>query len=136
MIIKGHTIKGGKAEGEALVARTPFSFIGYFDVLTGNVVGDHDLKGHNVVDKILVFPTGMGSTGGAGIVHTGKIIGTAPAGLVCIEAEPTIALAAILNNIPMVDRLEQNLVDQIQNGDYVKLNADEGIIEVVKKSDP
>ena len=36
-------------------------------------------------------------------------------------------------NIPMVDKLDKDPLQVIETGDHVKLNADEGMVEVVKK---
>jgi phosphomecalonate degydratase small subunit len=133
MILKGRTIKAGKAEGEAIVAKTAFSFVGYLDLMTGKVGVGHDLGGQSIAGKILVFPTGMGSTGGAAVGYYAKLLGTAPIGMICIEAEPTIALNAIMNNIPTVDRLDKNPLEVIETGDHVILDATEGKVEVIKK---
>lgn len=133
MILKGHTIKAGKVEGEAIVTTMPFSFVGELDPLTGTVGATHELAGQNIAGKILVFPTGKGSTGGGIIAHYAKMLGAAPAGMICVEAEPVIALIAIMNDIPTVDKLDRNPLEAIETGDHIKLEASEGIAEVVKK---
>ena len=37
MKLKGHTVSPGKAEGEAVVLRVPFSFLGELDPATGKI---------------------------------------------------------------------------------------------------
>lgn len=134
MILKGHKVKAGQAEGEAIVSRMPFSFLGDLDVASGKVIPKgHDLEGQSLANKIFVFPTGKGSTGGAHIGYIAKRLGNVPKGMICEEAEPVIALVAIMNDIPMVDRLDKNPLDVIESGDYIKLDATVGTVEVTKK---
>ena len=133
MILKGNTIKAGKVEGEAIVTTMPFSIVGDLDPLSGNVGATHNLAGQSIAGKIIVFPTGRGSTGGGIIAHYAKILGTTPAGMICVEAEPVIALVAIMNDIPAVDKLDRNPLEAIKTGDYIRLDATEGIVEVIEK---
>lgn len=133
MKLKGHTINGGKAEGEAIVYRGPFSFVGDLDPVTGVIpVPGHELEGQKLANKVFVFTTGHGSSGGPYYAYRSKTAGNAPAALICIKAEPVIGLAAITADIPMVDRLDQNPLDVIETGDYVKVDATQGIVEVTK----
>ena len=135
MILKGRKVNEGKVEGEAIVYNGMFSFLGDIDPRTGKVpVKGHVLEGQSLADKIFVFTTGKGSTAGPFVAYEAKKRGVAPKGMICREAEPVIALGAIMANIPMVDKLDKDPLQVIQTGDHVKLNADEGIVEVVKKA--
>ena len=134
MIVKEKTVNEGKAEGEAIVSRLPFSFLGDLNVTDGSIsVKGHDLEGKSIAGKIFIFPTGKGSTAGPLIAYRAKKLGNAPCGLICDEAEPVIAMVAIMNDIPMIHKLERNAVDTIHTGDYVKIDATKGIVEVIKK---
>lgn len=134
MILKGHTINRGQAEGEAIVTRMAFSFLGELDPTTGKVVSPaSDIAGQSIVGKVFVFPTGKGSSAGPTIAWLAKDAGNAPAAMVCVEAEPIIGLAAITADIPMVDKLDKNPLEAIKTGDYVKVDATKGIVEVIKK---
>ena len=135
MILKGHTINPGYAEGEAIVTRIPFSFLGELDPTTGKVPSpSHELFGQTLAGKILVFPTGKGSSGAPHIAWRAMKAGNNPKALICVQAEPIVAAAAITADIPMVDRLEQNPLEVIKTGDYVKVNATEGTVEIAGKS--
>jgi predicted aconitase with swiveling domain len=70
MILKGKKIKGGKVEGEPIVSKLPFSYLGDLEVATGRIM----VKGH------------------------------------------------------------ENPVETIQSGDYVKMDADKGKVQVIKKA--
>ncbi|MBN1850025.1 MAG: DUF126 domain-containing protein [Deltaproteobacteria bacterium] len=131
MMIKGHTINPGYYEGEAIVIRTPFSFVGELDPVTGKIPSpSHELFGRSIAGKVLVCPTGKGSSGAPMTAWKAVKAGTGPGAIVCIMAEPIIASAAITADIPMMDRIETELFEKIKTGDYLKVDATKGIIEI------
>jgi predicted aconitase with swiveling domain len=135
MILHGKTVKKGQVEGEAIVSRIPFSYLGDLNVETGTVAPKgHDLEGQSLAGKIFVFPTGKGSTVGPYIANMAKQLGNTPAGMICIDVEPVMAMVAIMNDIPMVHRLDKNPVEVISTGDYIKMDATKGTVEVIKSS--
>ena len=80
MILKGKTVKKGQVEGEAIVSRIPFSYLGDLNVETGTVAPKgHDLEGQSIAGKIFVFPTGKGSTVGPYVANRAKQLGHTPA---------------------------------------------------------
>ena len=135
MILKGgRTVNPGTAEGEALVTKIPFSFLGELDPSTGIIPAPgHELQGQSVVGKVLVCPTGKGSSGGPNIAYMAKKAGNAPSALIFLEVEPIIALGAITADIPAVDRLDKDPLEVIKTGDWVKVDATQGTVEVVEK---
>jgi len=134
MEIKAHTVCAGKAEGEAVVYNGPFSFLGDVNPATGKVpVPRHPLEGASLVDKVFVFTTGKGSSGGDFAAWTAKQNNNAPAAIICMESEPVLSGAVIITEIPTVDRPEKNVPELIKTGDYVKVDATAGLIEVVGK---
>jgi predicted aconitase with swiveling domain len=134
IILKGRKVIGGKAEGEAVVTRQPVSFLGGVNPDKGIVVEKgHELEGQSLTGKIFVFPHGKGSTAGPYIIYAMAKRRTAPAAMINVEAEPIIAVGAAMGNIPLVDRLDQNPLEVIATGDYVKIDGDQGIAEVTKK---
>jgi hypothetical protein len=50
-----------------------------------------------------------------------------------VEAEPIIAVGAAMGNIPLVDRLDKNPLEVIATGDHVKIDGDQGIVEITKR---
>jgi predicted aconitase with swiveling domain len=134
MKIRAHMISGGKAEGEAVVYNGPFSFLGDLDPATGKVpVPRHPLEGKSLANKIFVFTTGKGSSGGDFAAWAAKKNGNAPAAMICLESEPVLSGSVIVTGIPAVDRPEGNIFELIKSGDYVKVDATEGIIEISTK---
>lgn len=127
-------VSAGKAEGEAIVYNGPFSFLGDLDPATGKVrVPRHQLEGKSLVNKVFVFSRGKGSSGGDFAAWAAKKNGNTPAAMICLESEPVLSGAVIVTKIPTVDRPEKDVFDLIKTGDYIKVDATRGVIEVVGK---
>ena len=94
----------------------------------------HELEGVNLANKVFIFTTGKGSTGGAGIAYRAKCAGKAPAALICFNVEPVMAAAILVADIPAVDKLDKNPLEVIETGDFVSVDATQGTVEVTKKS--
>jgi len=102
--MQGRGISRGRGTGELLVSPEPISFLSGVDPETGVVVEHgHPLEGQSVTGKVLVFPYGKGSTVGSYVIYALKQNGVAPAAIINQEAEPIIAVGAIIAGIPMVD---------------------------------
>lgn len=131
----GRRVVSGEAEGLALVTSQPVSFFGGLDIEEGTVIEKgHELEGERVTGRVLVFPTGKGSTVGSYVIYAMKKKGTAPAAIINVETEPIIAVGCVLAEIPLVDKLNENPVKTIKTGDFVKVLADKGVVEVDKTS--
>lgn len=117
--LKGRLIYRGTAEGEALVTSQPLSFYGGIDPNSGMVIEKgHELQGQSVKGKILVFPTGKGSTVGSYTMYRMKRNGTAPLGIVNKECETIVAVGAIISEIPCVDKID---ISKIKTGEQIKI---------------
>ena len=126
--LHGRTIHPGFAEGEALASRMGISFFGGIDPETGIVVEKgHDLEGSCVAGKVLVFPSGKGSTVGSYTLYRMRKAGTAPAAILNSECEPITAVGCILAGIPCIDHLP---IDRISSGDRLRVNGAEGRVEI------
>ena len=129
--MRGRKIFGGKAEGETLVSKEGISFYGGVDPDTGTVTEKgHPLEGQCITGKILVFPTGKGSTVGSYTIYRLKKNGKAPAAIINRECETVVAVGAIISEIPCVDKID---TEKIKTGEKLRVNADEGIVECVGK---
>jgi len=132
--IKGKSVTGGMAEGDAIVTRMPISFTGGVDPNSGIIrEPDHELEGQSVAGKILVFPAGKGSTTGSWQFYATYKRGNAPKGIINVKAEGVVAVSAIITGTPMMHQLEDDPLECISTGDFVRINADEGYVEVEKK---
>ena len=131
IILRGHKVAKGKAEGEALVFQEPFCFVDGVNPETGLVAEKgNEHEGASLAGKIMVFPLEKGSTGGSFFLYEMVRCKTQPKGIINLRADPVIAVGAIISDIPMVDRLDGNPIELIKTGDYVELDADSGIVKV------
>ncbi|MGA2522543.1 MAG: DUF126 domain-containing protein [Candidatus Bathyarchaeia archaeon] len=120
--LKGRVIYKGKVQGEALVTSQPISFYGGVDPTTGTIIEKgHELQGQSVKGKILVFPTGKGSTVGSYTLYRMKKNGTAPSGMINKECETVVAVGVIISEIPCVDKID---VSKIKTGDKILIEND------------
>ena len=134
MKIKGKSVTGGMAEGDAIVTRMPISFTGGVDPNSGIIrEPDHELEGQSVAGKILVFPAGKGSTTGSWQFYATYKRGNAPKGIINVKTEGVVSVSAIITGTPMMHQLEHDPLECISTGDFVRINADEGYVEVEKK---
>jgi len=127
MKFQGRTIFQGSARGEALVTSQAISFYGGIDPDTGIIVeGGHALEGESITGKVLVFPTGKGSTVGSYTLYRLKHNGLAPLAILNAECETITAVGCIIAEIPCVDRLP---IDKIITGDILEIRGDWVTIE-------
>jgi predicted aconitase with swiveling domain len=116
-------------EGEALVTSMGISFFGGVDPDTGVVVEkDHELEGQSIAGKVLVFPTGKGSTVGSYTIYRLKHNGLAPAAVINAECETITAVGCIIAEIPCVDQVP---IQEIKTGAKVLVYGEEGMVEVL-----
>jgi predicted aconitase with swiveling domain len=129
--VKAKTVSKGVAKGVALVTRTPISFTGGVDPDTGIVrEPGHELEGQSIAGKILVFPSGKGSTTGSWQFYATYKRGNAPVGMINVRAEGVVAVSAVLTKTPMVHELDTNPLDLIASGDIVTVDGDKGFVEI------
>jgi hypothetical protein len=136
VIIRGRRIVEGKAEGEALVSHEPVSFYGGIDPITGMVTeGKHAVEGESVSGRVFVFPTGKGSTVGSYVIYRMKKLGTAPAAIVNLETEAILATGCVISGIPLVDRIGEEAFSLLSSGMRLRVNANQGVVEVLECED-
>jgi predicted aconitase with swiveling domain len=129
MILTGRKIYSGKVTGKALVTTQGISFFGGVDPESGVVVEKgHALEGQSISRKILVFPTGKGSTVGSYTLYRLKKVNKAPAAIINRECETITAVGCIIAEIPCVDQVA---IDQIVNGARLCVDGDNGTVEVL-----
>lgn len=129
--IRCKKISRGHAKGEVLITKEPLSFLGGVDPYTGDVIDkNHELYGQKITDKILIIPSGKGSTVGSYVLFQMSKSKTAPKAIISIKAEPIIATGAIMAEIPMVHEPEAQLYDILSNGDIIEVDADKQVINI------
>ena len=123
-------IAAGKVRGEVLTCTDQILFY-HTDPKTGF---GHALEGVSVKDKILVFPGGKGSS----VVQMDglyklELNGAAPLGFIVREPDTVLVSTAIIMEIPMVDRVEDEFYNAVKTGDQIEINADEETITLIEQ---
>jgi len=118
----GRKIFKGKVTGEALVTKDSISFYGGVDPENGVVVEKgHELENVSISDKILVFPSGKGSTVGSYVIYQMAKTGKGPKALVLHDCEAIVAVGCIISELPCIDQID---ITQISTGMNITVDAD------------
>ncbi len=126
MKLVGRTIYPGQISGEALVSQMGISFYGGVDPETGIIIeARHDLQGQSIAGKVLIFPSGKGSTVGSYILYRLKKNGHAPLAIVNADCETIIAVGCIIAEIPCLDQVD---LSQLESGMLLNVQADHGLV--------
>jgi hypothetical protein len=133
IILKGRKVVGGCVEGEAIVTKEYISGWGGIDPKTGTIIDlRHELSGQCFAGKVLVYQGAKGSSGWSGAFHEARSNGVAPLAMIYNITTTKIALGAVVTRVPAVTDLDKDPTEVISTGDWVKVDADNGIVEVTK----
>jgi predicted aconitase with swiveling domain len=133
LILRGRKVIGGVAEGEALVSRMPLMGWGSVNVKGGFVTErNHPLFEIPFKGKVLVFTEPRGSGGFAGYGRT-RYFDKNPAAFLYRKGNNLTIFAAMIMKVPTVTDFDQDPTEVIETGDYVRVDGDNGIVEVRKK---
>lgn len=95
--MRGRMLVKGSASGRALVLDEPLSLWGGLDPSTGEIVeANHPQRGEIVTGRILVMPSGRGSSSSSTILAEAIRAGTGPAGIVLGEPDEIVAIGALV----------------------------------------
>ena len=131
-----HQIAGGMAEGEALVSTDDICFY-LVDPNTGRIIEEnHSTHGESVSGKVLIFPSGKGSS----VVQADGLYqlamhGNAPKAMIIQYPDTVLVCSAIIMGVPLVDRLGKGFYDYLENGDLIRVDAEQRKVTVTKKGE-
>ena len=131
MEIRCRKISEGQADGEVIVSKDSICFY-LVEPETGVVVEkNHDIEGKSIAGKILVMPSGKGSSvvQADGLFKLAKN-DKAPKAMIIEHADTVLVTGAIIMEIPMVHKVEDKFYQTVTDGDVVSLDADKGIIRL------
>jgi len=132
LVLHGRKMYGGVAEGRALVSRQGIALCAGTDPFTGNITErGHELQGQNIAGRILVMPYGKGSSAFTKFAYGLWLAGNAPAAWIIRDANPQTALGSVVMGIPAVTNLDQDPISAIETGDWLRVDGDKGIVEVI-----
>jgi predicted aconitase with swiveling domain len=133
IVLKGRKVVGGVSEGEALVTKQTISTWGGVNAVKGIITERrHDLRGQSFKDKVLVFPSAKGSSGWSTVAQVIRLADQSPKAMIIREVNSLTAIGAVVMRVPTVTDLDQDPTEVIATGDWVKINADHGLVEVIK----
>jgi predicted aconitase with swiveling domain len=134
IILRGRKMVGGCAEGEAIVTQDTISGWGGVNEKDGTVIERrHELRGRSFKGKVLVFPGAKGSSGWSAYFHMARLNGVAPRAMIFNKMTTKIALGAVVTRAPAMTDLDQDPLLVIETGDWVKVDADNGVVEILKR---
>jgi len=128
--IKCRGVVKGKVDGEALVCRKAFSFLGDVDMDTGVIIArGHEHEGNTIAGKVLIYPETKGSSGGCVVLMVLAKQGKQPAAIVLEKpADTNIVEGAIIAKVALVCEPEEDVISLIPSGSRVIVDAAEGTI--------
>jgi predicted aconitase with swiveling domain len=133
VILRGRKVVGGCVEGEALVTKDAISGWGGINPMNGTITElRHELRGQSFKDKVLVFPGAKGSSGWSVSFHIARLAGASPKAMIFNVMTTKVALGAVVSRVPAVTDFDKDPLEVIETGDWVKVDADNGIVEIIK----
>lgn len=128
-------ISEGAGEGEVLLSTDALCFA-LCEPDTGCVLEKgHCLDGRSVAGRILVMPTGKGSSVvQADGLYRLIIKGTAPAAVIIQTPEPVLVSTIIAMEVPLVDTVDPAFYDEVEDGDHIRVDAVAGSVVLTKAS--
>ena len=134
IVIHGRKVYPGHVAGTALVSSQGIGTWNSLDERTGVVTArGHVLFGKSMKGMILVFPYGKGSSGWGRNFQNLGYFKAAPKAMLISQVDSRTALGAVSACVPSVTDFDIDPLTVIEDGDWVDVNADEGIITVTKK---
>lgn len=128
-MVEGRTLVAGRASGRAVVLDEPLSLWGGLDPETGRLIDVHHRQmGTDLAGRILVMPSGRGSSSSSSVLAEAIRARTAPAGVILLELDPIVALGSIVARelygiaCPIV-ALERDDFVSIRDGATVEIDA-------------
>ncbi len=93
----------------------------------------HELQNQSFAGKVLVFPSGKGSSGWSTVAQVMRLAGNSPKAMIIREINSLTGMGAVVMRIPTVTDLDKDPTEVIDTGDWVKVDGDKGAVEIRKK---
>jgi len=95
--MNSRVLLAGRARGSVLVLDEPLSIWGGLDPTTGEIIDQrHPQAGAVVSGRVLVMPTGRGSSSSSSVLAESIRLGTAPAAIVLSAPDDIVLLGAMV----------------------------------------
>ena len=134
-MLNGTGLKGisvPNVEGEVVLNRQPLSFFGDFDLETGVCINPgHDLVERSIAGKILVYPSGAGSTVGTYSLVNMVLNDAGPKAILVNSSDPVIVLGCCVADIPHIHGFKKDITVSLKDGMRVKVDGERGFVEIM-----
>ena len=127
-VLTGKVSHPGTAEGEVLLLTEPVSFWGGVD-LHGEIIDVHHAQHKaKMTNKILVMPSGRGSSSATAVLAELIRTGDGPLAIVMLQCDTILVIGALVSaeiydiSMPIVE-LDQEQYAQLSDGMRVKVDA-------------
>ena len=138
--LRGRALVSGEAAGPALVLEAPLSLWGGMDPHTGRLSDPHHPQlGATVTGRVLVMPSGRGSSSSSSVLAEAIRLGTAPLAIILSRPDEILVLGALVadylygRTCPVLV-LPGGPAGAITTGDQVELHG--GRVTVVRATTP
>jgi predicted aconitase with swiveling domain len=125
----GRTLAAGNGAGEVIRLSQPLSLWGGMDPHTGIIIDPHHPQaGERLAGRVVLMPSGRGSSSSSSILAEAIRARTAPAALIMLDADPILALGAIVaaelygRTVPVVV-VDETAYELIAAGDHAVVEA-------------
>lgn len=126
----------GTAAGTALVLDEPLSFWGGVDPSDGRIIDRHHPQaGQTVHGKVLVMPSGRGSSSSSSVLAETLRAGTGPVAIVMAEPDRIVALGSVVaeelyrRSVPVVV-VDRDVYQAIGTGRAIRVELDGRIVRL------
>jgi predicted aconitase with swiveling domain len=126
---RGRTLAAGSARGEVIPLSEPLSLWGGMDPHTGTLIDPHHPQaGQSLSGRVLLMPSGRGSSSSSSILAQAILAQTAPAAIILLQPDPILALGSIVaaelygRTVPVVV-VDQALYDDIAASAHATVEA-------------
>ena len=128
--MSGRPLLPGMGSGVALVLTEPLSFWGGLDAATGTIIDRrHPQVGESIAGRMLVMPTGRGSSSSSSVLAEAIRAGTGPVAVLLREPDEIVLVGAMV--VQLLDGLTMPVVvlgpesyDSLSTGNEVSVVED------------
>ncbi len=137
--IAGRALVDGAASGRVIKLDEPLSFWGGLDAASGRIVGRHTRSGASIAGRVLVMPSGRGSSSSSSVLAEAISRSTGPVAVVLAEDDQIVALGSLVAQelysmtcpVVVVSREDLALIPdegpvRIERGGVVRVSAPDG----------
>jgi hypothetical protein len=134
VIRTGRFYIAGDAEAPALVLSTPLSFWGGVSATSGEIIDrSHPDLGKSVKGRVLVMPSGRGSSSASSVLAEAIRVGAGPQAIILAHADPILTVGALVARslYGLVCPVVVCPIEGISSGDHVRIEARDAKVAAV-----